>query len=96
MNKLHYKGYTGSVLISVEDDCLHGKILDINDIITYEGETVKDIKAAFEAAVERYVSCYIESQDDVYAYIDGCVIKRINSDGSIDSIPIEDFFEEKG
>ena len=79
-SRLYHKGYTGSVLFSVEDDCLHGKILDINDIITYEGETVKDIKKAFEGAVDRYISAC--KNHTAYVYIDDCTVKRINPDGS--------------
>lgn len=56
MNNLSYKGYTGTIEASVEDDCLHGKILFIDDMITYEGTTVHDIKASFEEAVEHYLA----------------------------------------
>jgi len=55
MNNFTYRGYTGTIEASIEDGCLHGKILFIDDIITYEGNTVDDIKIAFEAAVERYL-----------------------------------------
>ncbi len=55
MNKFTYKSYTGTIEASIEDGCLHGKILFIDDIITYEGNTVDDIKTSFEEAVERYL-----------------------------------------
>jgi len=55
-NHLVYKGYTGSVEIDIEDACIHGKILFIDDIITYEGETLAEIRAAFEQAVDRYLA----------------------------------------
>lgn len=56
MNNLLYKGYSGTIEASIEDDCLHGKILFIDDIITYEGNTVHDIKISFEDAVDHYLS----------------------------------------
>jgi len=52
---LHHKGYQGSIEVSVEDDCLHGRILFIEDLIIYEGETVADLKTNFAASVERYL-----------------------------------------
>jgi len=55
MNKFTYKGYNGTIEASIEDGCLHGKILFIDDIITYEGNTVDDIKTSFEEAVDRYL-----------------------------------------
>ena len=54
-SELTYKGFTGSIEVSIEDGCLHGRILFINDIVTYEGNTVEEIKAAFESAADRYV-----------------------------------------
>lgn len=56
MNKLTYKGYTGTIEASIEDNCLHGQILFIEDIITYEGNSVEDVKASFKEAVNRYLA----------------------------------------
>ncbi len=55
MKELAYKGYSGTVEVSIEDGCLHGRILFIDDIITYEGETVKEIESAFKEAVDEYL-----------------------------------------
>jgi predicted HicB family RNase H-like nuclease len=55
MNKPLYKGYTGTIDASIEDGCLHGKILFIEDVITYEGNTVDDIVVSFKEAVDRYL-----------------------------------------
>lgn len=54
-NSLTYKGYSGSIEVSVEDECLHGRILYIDDIVTYEGGSVPEITSAFVAAVDRYI-----------------------------------------
>jgi len=50
-----YRGYFGSIDHSTEDMTLHGKIECIADIVTYEAETMRDLKAAFEAAVDDYL-----------------------------------------
>lgn len=55
-NKLAHKGFTGSFEVSLEDGCLVGRVQFIDDIITYEGETVADLTANFEAAVDRYLA----------------------------------------
>lgn len=54
-NNLYYKGYNGSIDVSIEDTCLHGKILFIDDIITYEGSTVEEITMSFKNSVDRYL-----------------------------------------
>ena len=51
---LNYKGYTGSCEVSFEDACIHGKILFIDDLVTFEGETPSQLNDAFKAAVDRY------------------------------------------
>lgn len=54
--ELTYNGYTGSIEVSVEDDCLHGRILFIDDLVTYEGESIHEIRTAFQDAVDRYLA----------------------------------------
>jgi hypothetical protein len=34
MNRLFHQGYYGSVEYSAEDEVLHGRLLNINDIVT--------------------------------------------------------------
>lgn len=53
---LSYKDYTGSVEVSLEDNCLHGKILFIVDLITYEGSTVEELFLSFQEAVDDYIA----------------------------------------
>ena len=53
--ELMYEGFTGSIEASVEDECLHGRIQFIDDLITYEGNTISEIKSAFKDAVVRYL-----------------------------------------
>jgi predicted HicB family RNase H-like nuclease len=61
-NKHHfaYKGYTGSIEHSTEDMCLFGKVQMIQDLIMYDGETLTELKASFEAAVDEYLEMCIE------------------------------------
>lgn len=55
MELLKYQGYSGSVEVSMEDDCLHGKILFIADLVTYEAETLSGLKREFQEAVDDYI-----------------------------------------
>lgn len=59
MGFLRYKGYAGSVEYSQEDGCLFGKVQGLHGIlISYEGESVDEIRKDFEGAVDDYlVSC---------------------------------------
>ena len=55
-NTLNYKGYIGSVEISEEDNCFHGKVLFIRSLLSYEGQTLKEIKEDFEGVIDEYLS----------------------------------------
>lgn len=51
---IQYNGYIGSVHFSAEDDCFFGKIEGINDLVTFEGQDVKELRKAFKHAVRDY------------------------------------------
>jgi len=55
METIKYKGFIGSVEVSIKDNCVHGKILFINDLVTYESDTPINLKSKFKAAVDDYV-----------------------------------------
>lgn len=52
---LEYKGYSANVHFSAEEDIFYGKIFGINDLVSFEGETVKELKQAFREAVDDYL-----------------------------------------
>ena len=57
MGYLKYKGYTGSVEYSEEDNCLFGKVQGMSkDAITYEGSNIDELRQDFEGAVADYLA----------------------------------------
>jgi len=52
---LTYKGFIGSVHFSTQDDVFFGKIEGINDLISFEGESVKELKKAFRNVVDEHI-----------------------------------------
>jgi predicted HicB family RNase H-like nuclease len=52
---LHYDGYVGSVEFSEADNVLHGKVIGIKPLISFEGDTVKAITEDFHNAVDEYL-----------------------------------------
>ncbi|HML38836.1 MAG TPA: type II toxin-antitoxin system HicB family antitoxin [Bacillota bacterium] len=64
-----YKEYTGSVHYSTEDELFCGKIEGINDLISFEGTSVAELKAAFEEAVEDYLElCNLNGKEPEKTY----------------------------
>ena len=52
---MEYKGYNGSVLYSAEDKLLHGRIIAIRDMVSYEGFDVLTLEGNFKSAVDEYL-----------------------------------------
>lgn len=61
MNTMTYKGYLGSVNYSDKDQVFFGKIEGINGLVNFEGESVKELTAAFHEAVDDYLA-YCEDE----------------------------------
>jgi predicted HicB family RNase H-like nuclease len=55
MNAMSYKGYTASMVFDPEDKIIVGRVLDIDDIISFHGESVADFEASFHAAIDEYI-----------------------------------------
>jgi predicted HicB family RNase H-like nuclease len=51
-----YKGYAARIEYSDEDGCFIGHIAGIKDIIGFHAESVKELRAAFEEAVDDYLA----------------------------------------
>lgn len=63
-DKLKYKNLYGSVHFDTENLIFFGKIEEIDDLVTFEGTTVDEIKTSFEEAVEDYLEiCELTGRD---------------------------------
>ncbi len=81
MGYLKYKGYTGSVEFSDEDNCLFGKVQGLKGtLISYEGMTVDEIREDFEGAIDDYLeSCKERGIEPAKPY-SGKFVVRMASD----------------
>jgi len=52
---LTYKGFIGSVRFSAQDDVFFGKVEGVNDLITFEGDSVKELKSAFCYVIDEHI-----------------------------------------
>ncbi len=55
MNTMTYKGYAAQIEYSDEDRCFVGHIAGIQDVVGFHGESVAELRAAFEEAVDDYL-----------------------------------------
>ncbi len=55
MNVMKYKGYSAVVEFSSEDECFVGRVVGINDIIDFEGESVAELQQDFHNGIDSYL-----------------------------------------
>lgn len=52
---MEYKGYIGKVEMDDEAGILHGEVINIRDVITFEGTSVAEVQTAFRESVDDYL-----------------------------------------
>lgn len=55
IDSIRYKDYTATIHYNAEDEVLFGKVIGINDLITFEATSVTELKHAFGEAIDDYV-----------------------------------------
>jgi len=57
---MRYKDYHGSVEFSDEDNIFFGRIIGINDHITFEGDNVASLRKDFQDSVDEYLDMCLQ------------------------------------
>jgi predicted HicB family RNase H-like nuclease len=52
---LRYKGYTGRVELDEERRTFHGEVVELRDVVTFEGRSVEELERAFRDSVDDYL-----------------------------------------
>lgn len=55
INVLEYNGYKASIKFDDEDQIIIGRVLDIDDIIIFHGESVTQFEKAFHQSINSYM-----------------------------------------
>jgi predicted HicB family RNase H-like nuclease len=54
-NTMKYKGYIACVEFDDDADLFHGEVVNIPDVITFQGTSVAELRQAFQDSVEDYL-----------------------------------------
>lgn len=77
MTPMTYKGYAARIEYSDEDACLVGRVAGIRDIITFHGESVFELRTAFQEAVDFYLKTCTERGEMAQKPYSGRLMVRI-------------------
>lgn len=56
MNYFQYQGYMGTIEPDADNNTLFGKLFGIRQLVTYEGDTMPELRQAFENSVDDYLA----------------------------------------
>ncbi len=61
---IEYKGYTGVFEFDPSIDAFHGRVLGLQDVVTFEGSSVEELRTEMEESVEDYLALCAEVGKD--------------------------------
>ena len=74
---MEYKGYIGKVEIDDEAGILHGEVINIRDVITFEGTSVAELQKAFHESVDDYLAFCAERGESPEKPFSGKFVVRL-------------------
>jgi len=77
---LQYKGYAGHVEFDDETGIFHGEVLDLRDVITFQGKSVEEIERAFRESIDDYLEFCKERHEEPDKPFSGRLMVRLPPD----------------
>jgi predicted HicB family RNase H-like nuclease len=74
---MEYKGYVGKVEFDDEAGIFHGEVLDTRDVITFQGQSVAELKRAFKESIDDYLAFCKQRGEEPNKPFSGQFITRI-------------------
>jgi len=75
---MEYKGYIGKVEFDDEAGIFHGEVINTRDVITFQGESVPELKKAFQESVDDYLAFCAERGEEPDKPFSGQFVTRIS------------------
>lgn len=77
---MEYKGY--SVRIEYDEDLstFHGQVLNINDVVTFQGSSIDELRRELEASVDDYLAWCAERGEEPDRAFSGKFLLRLDPD----------------
>jgi len=75
---MEYKGYMGKVEFDDEAAIFHGEVINTRDVVTFQGESVKELKKAFRDSVDDYLAFCAERGEEPDKPFSGQFVARIS------------------
>ena len=77
---LKYKGYTGHVEFDDGVGLFHGEVLDLRDVITFQGKTAEELERAFRDSIDDYLEFCAQRGEEPDKPFSGRLMVRLPPD----------------
>ena len=77
---MEYKGFKARVEYSADDEVFFGRLIGIDDVVTFEGKTVRELKKAMKDAVEFHIELCERTGQAAKKSYSGKVLLRLPAD----------------
>ena len=61
---IEYKGYTGVFAYDPSIDAFHGRVIGLQDVVTFQGRSVEELRAEMAESVDDYLELCAEAGKD--------------------------------
>ncbi len=61
---MEYKGYFAKVEFDDEADIFHGEVINLRDVVTFQGQTVDELHKAFRDSIDDYLEFCAQRGED--------------------------------
>lgn len=75
---IRYKKYVATVEFDDEANIFHGEVINIRDVITFQGKSVKELRKAFKESLEDYLAFCKERNEEPEKPYSGSFIIRLS------------------
>ncbi|CAN5370428.1 type II toxin-antitoxin system HicB family antitoxin [soil metagenome] len=74
---LNYKGYHGKVEFDEEAGIFHGEVVDLRDVITFQGKSVDELEQNFQDSIDDYLEFCQERDEEPDKSFSGRLMLRL-------------------
>lgn len=75
-----YKGYVGKVEFDDEAGIFYGEVINLRDVITFQGTSVQDLRQAFQDSVDDYLQFCAQRGEEAEKPFSGKFVVRVSPD----------------
>ena len=75
---LEYKGYVGKVEFDDDAEIFHGEVLNLKDVITFQGRSVSELRKAFKDSIDDYLEFCAERHESPEKPLSGNFTLRLD------------------